>query len=543
MSNASRERLLLLFALLLCFGLSLPLLDRYPLREDEALYSYWALHLRYTDPWMLTVWPDKPPLYLWSQAALFSVLGATAATARLLNIGVTTVTVALLATTSRRLWRDNGTVIALLYALNPFVLSFAATAYTDPLLLFCGQLAFYLALRGRLVSAGMALGAAMMTKQQGLLYTPLLVMVALDYPIFRPTVTTPISLRLRIGRLALLAAGIALILLPLLYGDSLRWSVAPSPWDLSVRNYGGLTLVSPLDWWTRARQWAALLWYIGGSWPAWTFYGTLTLCALGWGRWHGIAHTQARLGWLALWLLGFLALHLITTIQLWDRYLLPLIPIALLLLSGLVATRPIPRLESRSARGPAAGALLGLLLLTPTAWHAAQGGLPIGGDHGAYSGLSDALARVRAIAPSRAGQSPLILYQQRLGWQLQFYLFEEARQGQIEVRWFANAVTLADNAAKSPGQRRFLLQPSWQPVDNFALHLMTRGLQVIQQQQIGKMLLIELEAQPQRPCDWCLCQLNEQPAITKPVSTESRSWLMWPTIAPESRAQICTAGE
>ncbi len=577
--------LILLLSLLLCFGLSLQLLNRYPLREDEALYSYWALHLRYEDPWMLTVWPDKPPLYLWSQAALFSMLGATQATARLLNIGVTTATVALLAATSQRLWRNSGTVTALLYALNPFALSFAATAYTDPLLIFCGQLAFYLALRGRWIGAGIALGAAIMTKQQGLLYLPLLVAAVVIQPCFRLPLTTRINVWAKIKRLVALFIGVAIVVIPLLYGDSLRWDVAPSPWDLSVRNYGGLTMVSPMEWWVRARAWATLLWYVGGSWSAWSIYGFLVLFALGWDRWHYAGERVTRRwrvkesfpaargtsGWMAvlllLWSLGFLLLHLVTNIQIWDRYLLPLIPITVLLVSDAVVRPSVAGARStmRLANGKAGHGiggvvrreqqssiiaanpiplLLCVLLLLPTAWNAARGGLPIGGDHGAYSGLEEAISWLRAEEENLPAHQQLILYQHRLSWQLQFYLYREEQQGQIDVRWFANALTLADNAAKSTAQRRFLLQPTWQALPDFALHIATRNLKIIQQKRFGTMMLFELQNSPQQPCEWCFCQATSrsstaQVSAAQASAAQAKPWKM----VPGSTNPICAVGE
>lgn len=549
---------ILLFTILLSFGLSLQLLDRYPLREDEALYSYWALHLRYEDPWMLTVWPDKPPLYLWSQAALFSFLGATQATARLLNIGITTATVALLAVTSRRLWRDSGTLAAIFYALNPFALSFAATAYTDPLLLFCGQLAFYLTLRGQLFGAGVALGAAIMTKQQGILYFPLLLAVVSMGSLFRPSVTTRINLWVKVRPFVALCLGVAVVVIPLLYGDSLRWHVAPSPWDLSMQNYGGLTFISPIEWWRRAQAWAALFWYVGGSWSAWSLYGLLLLFAVSWGKriaQHGHSGESCQTGQgaqgiiarlLAVWSLGFLVLHVITSIQIWDRYLLPLIPIVILLLSGaplqqFVGARCIvPLRMSIHTIVP----ILCILVLLPISWRAAQGGLPIGGDHGAYSGLQEALAWLRAEEQGTTEHTPIILYQQRLGWQLQFYLYTEERQGQIDVRWFANALTLADNATKSVSHRRFLLQPTWQALPNFALHMATRNLQLIQQRRFGTMMLFEVENSPQQPCDWCLCRVTGQKSRERVAIAETAPWRLLPAAAALSGTiQRCAAGE
>ncbi len=60
-----------------------------------------------------------------------------------------------------------GTIAAMALALNPYAVSFGATAFTDPLLVLAGTLAMCLAVYGQAGAAGLFLGAAVMTKQQG----------------------------------------------------------------------------------------------------------------------------------------------------------------------------------------------------------------------------------------------------------------------------------------------------------------------------------------------------------------------------------------
>src|SRR6059058_3696768 len=85
------------------FGLRLYLLNRFPFREDEAIYSFWALHAWHVDPLFLTVWPDKPPVFLWLLAATFRVFGSSQASARWLNIVCSTATIPVIAATARHL--------------------------------------------------------------------------------------------------------------------------------------------------------------------------------------------------------------------------------------------------------------------------------------------------------------------------------------------------------------------------------------------------------------------------------------------------------
>jgi 4-amino-4-deoxy-L-arabinose transferase-like glycosyltransferase len=168
------ERMLLISILLAGFALRLPLLDRFPFHQDEAIYGYWARYGRHVDPLFLTVWPDKPPLYLWLLGATLDLSGATPAAARFLNIAISTLTIAVVAALARTWWNARASVLAALFlALNPFAISFAPTTFTDPLLVLAGMLALLAAARRRHFWAGVWLGVAIMTKQQGLFFIPL----------------------------------------------------------------------------------------------------------------------------------------------------------------------------------------------------------------------------------------------------------------------------------------------------------------------------------------------------------------------------------
>ena len=101
-----------LAATLIGAALRLPLVQRFPLREDEAIYAFWALHGAQIDPLFLTVWPDKPPLFLWLLAAAFQVGGATPATARLLNVVLSAAAIPLVAAAAYRWWGRAAAVAA-----------------------------------------------------------------------------------------------------------------------------------------------------------------------------------------------------------------------------------------------------------------------------------------------------------------------------------------------------------------------------------------------------------------------------------------------
>lgn len=496
--GVSAYGLLLSSLVLVGFGLRLFLLDRFPLREDEAIYSYWALQF-WKDPLFLNVWPDKPPLFLWLLAAPLRLLGPSAASARLLNVALSSMTVPVVAATARHLWgKRAGLWAALTFSLNPFAISFAATVYTDPLLIFCGTLAFYYGLRGRTFWAGLWLAAAIMTKQQGILYVPL---VAGTLFLSRERTTR------QIAQESLKACtGLASVLLPLLYWDSQRWAVAPSPWDLSLRHYGGLALVPPAQWLRRLAEWAHVAWYLTASWPIWLALGILAAGAvtlrLGGNPKTQTADTQQRpvLALLGLWALAFLIVHVVAGFQIWDRYLLPLAP-ALALFAGWVGARlPAPSAPTIPARWMALAAALWALLLLPPALAAAKGGLPVGGDHGDYAGLEEAITWLQENARADA-----VLYHRALGWHYRFYLYGETGPGGYDLRWYPNAVYLADNAAKTPHRRKFLIQPDWAPVHNAVPWLSMRGIQWRLRLRTGHFTVYEVVLPAQPRCDWCLC--------------------------------------
>ncbi len=488
-------RLSLLAVTLAGFLLRLPLLTAFPFREDEAIYSVWALHLWQVDPLALHVWPDKPPLFLWILGGAFALLGPSEASARLVNVLASSLSIPLAAAIAQR-WggRTAALLTALFFALNPFAISFAATAYTDPMLVLFGLLAVDAAGRRRTFWAGLWLGAAIMTKQQGLLFVPLVIG----------------GWRLAVGNYRnshfilhtshfTLLLGLALITLPILYWDSLRWSVAPSPWDLSVRNYGGFALAPIHTWPTRAAEWLSLLWYFTASWPLW-------IGLMAGGGWRvAIRKSQFTIhNSQFLWPFAFLAFHIVTTTQVWDRYLLPLVPV-FCISAGILVAAALPRMAVWAR--PLISAVLALLLVGP-AITAAQGGYPIGGDHGDYAGLTEATDWVRDQAPADS-----VLYHHSLGWHHRFSFFDATASGEnrFDLRWYPHAVYLADNAAKIAHRPRFAIMPEWDMLRDWERAFAGRRLQLVERFRAGKVTVYEILGPPQDFCAWCACQPRTTP--------------------------------
>ncbi|MBE2236701.1 MAG: glycosyltransferase family 39 protein [Caldilineaceae bacterium] len=523
-------RALLVGILLTGFGLRLVLLNRFAFHQDEAIYSVWALHGWRVDPLFLTVWPDKPPIYLWLLGWTFDLFGATPAAARFLNIACSTLTIAVVAALARFWWGARTALFAALWmALNPFAISFAPTAFTDPLLVLAGMLALLAAVRRRLFWAGVWLGIALMTKQQGVLFVPLVLAFSPDAPYARG--------KLLRGAGALLAGGL-LVVAPVMFWDSLRWAVAPSPWDLGARNAAGFAFSAPATWLSRLQDWAVQGSYLLGN-------GLLWALALGAGIALVLVQTthprqcalrKSPVIKLALWGLTFLALHVITTVQIWDRYLLPLAPVVALLLAftteraltqsltqrrrdaekaqrntlqtlvyfSSATLRASASLRQRHILQWAPVALAGLLLLMAPgpAIQAAQGRLPIGGDHGAYMGLS----KVAAWLQVHADATPVI-YHRNLGWHFRFELFTPVQEGRVDLRWYPSSVYLADNAAKTPHRPRYLVVADWSPERDLAINLALRRLTMQERLRAGRFTVYEISERAQPPAAWRVCRM------------------------------------
>ena len=509
------------------FALRLPLLMRFPLREDEAIYGYWALHALYVDPLFLHVWPDKPPIFLWLLSAALQAWGhgpqTAGAAARWVNILAGTLTIPVLAACARRWWGAGAALAAaLVAALSPFAISFAPTAFTDPVLVLAGSLALTLAARRRWFWSGFWLGVAIMTKQQGLLFVPLVAACGLcSVGGQKPSFCEKLGFLSRFAKpyaAALWFAGLAAVVLPILYWDSLRWAVAPSPWDLGSTNVGGVALLAPSAWLGRAESWLGLAWYLLASPWAWWAYAVLLVLAAA-GAWR---RKEEQGSWLPalillIWSIGFLLLHAGSSVQVWDRYLLPLIvPVALLggwgvaeVGRGVTNWRGTRSREGRMSRGPGRSPghgswdlvllLVILLLLAAPAVTAAQGGLPIGGDHGAYAGLNEALA-----AADRPGA---LLFHRELGWHAQFALFDEIRSGEVELRYFPSTVYLADSATKSPHKERFVIVPDWAPLPDLAMQLAVRRLKGEVVLHSGHFTVYRINEVPAGDASWRVCSL------------------------------------
>jgi hypothetical protein len=248
----------------------IPWLTSYPLHHDEALYGYWArLIASGRDPLLLTPWVDKPPLVLYLLAADMHAFGASELALRLPGLVASLLLVLVTLGFARRAYGISVALVAAgLLTLSPFAILFAPTAFTDPWLALWLVAAAWAALARRPFLAGLLLGLAVASKQQGVLGVPLVFALLMaqggggeerrrrgeEPPLLRSS--PPLLLRSILG--------FALIFAPITYWDSLRWVNRPSFWDRSVTTYGQLALAPLAEWPQRAADWATQIGYLYG---------------------------------------------------------------------------------------------------------------------------------------------------------------------------------------------------------------------------------------------------------------------------------------
>jgi 4-amino-4-deoxy-L-arabinose transferase-like glycosyltransferase len=400
---------------------------------DEALFAGWARQIAvWRDPLLLTQAVDKPPLLFYLQALFYPLFGPVEFAARLPSWIASLLLIPLTAQLTRRLTGDRmaAALAAAVVAVAPLAVQFSATAFSDAPLTLWLVAALYTAARptgapghGRAApfAAGLLFGLALATKYQALLFAPLLVGVAwlggwrgIDW------------------RRALV--GLAVVLAVVLLWQAAR----PSAGDLVAlqwANVGGLRPARSWELWPRLSQ-GVELWRLAFGWPLFVL-GAAALARFTVAR-HGPARLRPIEAALLLFIAGYVALHWLWAVPVWDRYLLPLLPLVALLigrgLSGLWAA-----FGDRPARRwlPVALAALAVAHL-PVAAAARAGRYPIGGQPAADGG-----AAVAALA-LRDAPYGTVLYDHWYSWHWRYQLFDS----RVYVSWFPHAdALLADLAA------------------------------------------------------------------------------------------------
>ena len=489
-----RDRLLLPALLAASLVLrAIPWAADLPLHHDEALYGTWARAIADgSDPLLLIPWVDKPPLVPYLLALSLKLFGHSELALRAPGMLASILTVFGTYAFARRMVGEQAALLAgALLGLSPFAVLFGPTAFTDPWLTLFIIGAAWAAIARRPLWAGVFLGLALASKQQGVFGVPLilaLLVTAVDPNAYESR--RPAEILKCIG---LASLGFALVFGAVTYWDSLRWHNRPSYWDQSLRTYGGVVLAPLAEWPPRAVEWARQMRYLFGV-PA---ISVLLLLVAGVSVWPGCfadlyrlipklpGHStalrergsllpksampankgmvdakvhQPRRGALLLagYVLCYLLVHLAFTFQPWDRYLLPVLPLICVLAGrGLL----IVWSASQSVRQPHAERWVAAALALVLVYAASLGvtaRIPVGSDIGAYDGVA---AAAHFLARQPAGTT---VYYDRLGWHLGYYLYDLP----IRRSWYDGPAKLAREAARvadeQSGAPQWLMLPRWE---------------------------------------------------------------------------------
>jgi hypothetical protein len=344
-------------------------------------------------------------------------------------------------------------ITAVILALSPLTVQFSSTAFTDPLLTFwlvaslasmqvaSGQVSIRQVASNKLqvtssphhpitllpyhpLTAGFLFGLAVATKYQAWLFLPLV---------------------LGMGWLGgygrrdwLRWLGGLLPVLTVMFLWELARKGSFTLWSAQVSNYGGVRLAWSWELWPRLQAWVGLwLTAVPGLLMFLFLVLTLGLLARAW----GVDDIDGRYdGLFVLFVLGYWLLHWLLAVPVWDRYLLPVVPlVAVILARGIwvlgywvirIFNISIP--QYRYLQTLITISCVAILLIS--AWGARYGRYPVGGQVQADDGAGQIAAYLQE-APYGT-----VLYDHWYSWQWRYHLFDTG----VYVSWFPYGAALVE---------------------------------------------------------------------------------------------------
>jgi 4-amino-4-deoxy-L-arabinose transferase-like glycosyltransferase len=471
--NYTSRLLLVVAALLVATQLSAAHLLENRFHQDEALYATFARFVA-SGPGrgllLSHMLVDKPPLAFYLNGLSVAVLGPSEFAVRLPTFLASILSVALVYAIGRRLFGAPASLAAAwVMTLSPFAIQFSITVFVDPLLTTWILLAILCLVRGKPGWGALALALAWATKQTALLFVPvalLLGLASLPPPVNRR------SAAIFLARATLLsAAGIMLVTFLVMAWDNRRGA----PISLFQQGYSdnaSSRLATPAELQPRAVAILRFLHYFTGNDAVSLVFLAGLAGALAFDLSQG-----ARATWvdalLVIYLTGYLAGYWLISLNLFDRYFLPLVPLWALLagrvldLAGRAATVGLAWLGRRTGLAPArvrpAAALIAhvvlplflLLASIPPVAAANYDFSPIGGDHGAYDGVDDAARFVRSLPHNS------VLYDHWLSWEFDYYLFDAP----VQTFYYPTSSDLTHDLVLHGRQSPHYLVIPWWPLD------------------------------------------------------------------------------
>ncbi|MDA8217574.1 MAG: glycosyltransferase family 39 protein [Dehalococcoidales bacterium] len=473
MHQERREQVVwLLLALILIGGTLLRVshLGSHLFHVDEALFASYGLTIwSGLDPLLAKEAVDKPPLFFYFLAASFRVFGNSETAAAMPNLIFSLASVVMVFFLCRQLF-DSATalVAAALMAASPFNIAYSYTAFIDPTMVGLALLAMVLAQRRLYFAGGFVAGLLPAVKVQGVLFWPLIGVFGLLGLVEKPS-----SPRRWALAIVLALAGAALPILGLMQWSALRPEQQPFMELAAAHNplvpadpatYGAQIV----DWWQSSLQ------YIVGS-PLANYALLIGVpLLLAWDLAELVAGYDRRLGAITDWALAafaifFIGWHTYYQSPAWDRYMLGLVPVGLILLARVIMLpwRTANVLASRPIAAPAATWSIGALIVVFLAFSLAQpvqAGLRSSYNLG-WSGKDGPTTYegIHAVVNYFKGnvKPGAVLYDyQSLSWHYNYYVFGLG----YEVVWFDDAYidSFQYGVSAIPSERpQYIVLPSW----------------------------------------------------------------------------------
>ncbi len=452
MSNRSKYWLLIL--ILVGIFLRLPGLFANTFQADEALFASWArLIAVWRDPLLTSQLVDKPPLLFYLQAGFYPFFGPVEFAARMPNFVASLLLIPLAGRLAWQLYGEEMVAVltAAFVTFSPLAIQYSSTAFTDPLLITLLTAAFVAATANNRAGrhyfwAGLFYGLAVLTKHQALLFLPLIIGLTYFKPRQRPNWPRWLA-----GFLPMLIVLVG-------------WEVARNGrfalWSSQLEAFGGLRIIHSWELWPRISAWGELWGYLIGS-PILAF-GILLAFPLFLAL---LIHDQDRPTaidqLLVLFVSGYFVLHWLLAIPVWDRYILPVVPLTALILSRFLSrmlafVRSDLPAQVEPWLSPAKVTLVLPIVLvafqSSTVLQARAGELPIGGQPTADQGAAE-------IAESLFDMPyGTVLYDHWYSWHWRYQLFDKG----VYVSWFPHPAGLVEELAVfgRDGNRHLLALPN-----------------------------------------------------------------------------------
>jgi len=465
------------------------------LHPDEALFSTFARSAAVNGDWLLHGPLDKPPLTIYAEALSMMFIGVRPLPNGVLDLDIhvgefaarlpaalgSIVLVAAIYRLSHDLYphtKRRGDlagrpanltpILAMsLLALSPLAIAFSATVFTDGLMLLWLALALMMAARRRWGWSGVFLALGFASKQQALLYLPLILMIGWGEsskhhdPAFKS--------------LARFALPLVLTVAILIVWDVLR-AQPGGVWGLAAANNNPGRLIRANEIAPRLLKWLEYAQTLAGlSWL------TALLSAL------GIAPLAARIAGeprnrsslvdvlLATYVLAYFLAHWLVALNTYDRYLLPVLPPILLLMARGVEWMEKFALRMESYRKVFTSLLIVLLFfcilaLCFSALDASEGRINVGADLGEHTGIDD----LAEFLNSRSLGA--IVYDRWLGWELGYYMGQWSDKRRV---YYPTPDEMVSGALQQPDPApRYFPAPADEPLGPWLEALRSAGFAV-----------------------------------------------------------------